>query len=132
MKKFFILTALIALFGVTSCEKAPSKAIVGSWKAEKTEISYGGVDLTLTMEEVGYNLTATFNEDGTGTFIYDEGGESDAEVFTYAANGKTLTITSYGETEVIPYEINGKDLILSYTEEEEGEVLNAKMYFKKL
>ena len=112
MKKFFILTALLALFSLTSCEKAPLKAIVGTWEAETLEISYEGMNLSFELEEMGAAFIATFNKNGTGSFITEEEGYVESENFTYTVTDDTLYLTEYDETTAIPYEINGKTLTL--------------------
>ena len=48
MKRFFILTAILAVFGLSSCEKEPSIA---------------GIDMTVNMADAGMKLEFTFNED---------------------------------------------------------------------
>ena len=48
MKRFLILTALLAVLGLASCEKEPSKAIVGTWEAVKIEANVLGVNMSLT------------------------------------------------------------------------------------
>jgi hypothetical protein len=65
MKRFFILTAILAVFGLSSCEKEPSKAIVGTWEAVKMETSIAGIDMTVNMADAGMKLEFTFNEDGS-------------------------------------------------------------------
>ena len=51
MKRFFILTALMAVLGLSSCEKEPSKAIIGTWEAETIELSANGETLSIDLEE---------------------------------------------------------------------------------
>ena len=45
MKRFLILTALMAVLGLTSCEKEPSKAIVGTWEATTVEMNISGMKM---------------------------------------------------------------------------------------
>ena len=102
MKRFFILTAILAVFGLSSCEKEPSKAIVGTWEAVKMEASIAGIDMTVNMAEAGMKMEFTFNEDGSGSIYIESDGRGERTPFDYSVNGNLLSITSDGETEGVP------------------------------
>ena len=102
MKRFFILTAILAVFGLSSCEKEPSKAIVGTWEAVKMEASIAGIDMTVNMAEAGMKMEFTFNEDGSGSIYIESDGRGERTPFDYSVNGNLLYIISDGETEGIP------------------------------
>ena len=102
MKRFFILTAILAVFGLSSCEKEPSKAIVGTWEAVKMETSIAGIDMTVNMAEAGMKMEFTFNEDGSGSIYIESDGRGERTPFDYSVNGNLLSIISDGETEGIP------------------------------
>lgn len=102
MKRFFILTAILAVFGLSSCEKEPSKAIVGTWEAVKMETSIAGIDMTVNMAEAGMKMEFTFNEDGSGSIYIESDGRGERTPFDYSVNGNLLSITSDGETEGVP------------------------------
>ena len=102
MKRFFILTAILAVFGLSSCEKEPSKAIVGTWEAVKMEASIAGIDMTVNMAEAGMKMEFTFNEDGSGSIYIESDGRGERTPFDYSVNGNLLSIISDGETEGIP------------------------------
>ena len=102
MKRFFILTAILAVFGLSSCEKEPSKAIVGTWEAVKMETSSAGIDMTVNMAEAGMKMEFTFNEDGSGSIYIESDGRGERTPFDYSVNGNLLYIISDGETEGIP------------------------------
>lgn len=102
MKRFFILTAILAVFGLSSCEKEPSKAIVGTWEAVKMETSIAGIDMTVNMAEAGMKMEFTFNEDGSGSIYIESDGRGERTPFDYSVNGNLLYIISDGETEGIP------------------------------
>ena len=53
MKRFFLLTALMAVLGLSSCEKEPSVAIIGTWEAVKMEATASGMTMTIDMVEAG-------------------------------------------------------------------------------
>ena len=102
MKRFFILTAILAVFGLSSCEKQPSKAIVGTWEAVKMETSIAGIDMTVNMAEAGMKMEFTFNEDGSGSIYIESDGRGERTPFDYSVNGNLLSIKSDGETEGVP------------------------------
>ena len=102
MKRFFILTAILAVFGLSSCEKQPSKAIVGTWEAVKMETSIAGIDMTVNMAEAGMKMEFTFNEDGSGSIYIESDGRGERTPFEYSLNGNLLSIISDGETEGVP------------------------------
>ena len=102
MKRFFILTAIMAVFGLSSCEKEPSKAIVGTWEAVKMETSIAGIDMTVNMADAGMKMEFTFNEDGSGSIYLESEGRGERTPFEYSVNGNLLSIISDGETEGVP------------------------------
>lgn len=102
MKRFFILTAILAVFGLSSCEKEPSKAIVGTWEAVKMETSIAGIDMTVNMADAGMKMEFTFNEDGSGSIYIESDGRGERTPFEYSLNGNLLSIISDGETEGVP------------------------------
>lgn len=102
MKRFFILTAILAVFGLSSCEKEPSKAIVGRWEAVKMDTSIAGIDMTVNMAEAGMKMEFTFNEDGSGSIYIESDGRGERTPFDYSVNGNLLSIISDGETEGVP------------------------------
>ena len=102
MKRFFILTAILAVFGLSSCEKEPSKAIVGRWEAVKMEASIAGIDMTVNMAEAGMKMEFTFNVDGSGSIYIESDGRGERTPFDYSVNGNLLSITSDGEKEGVP------------------------------
>ena len=102
MKRFFILTAILAVFGLSSCEKQPSKAIVGTWEAVKMETSIAGIDMTVNMAEAGMKMEFTFNVDGSGSIYIESDGRGERTPFDYSVNGNLLSITSDGEKEGVP------------------------------
>ena len=102
MKRFFILTAILAVFGLSSCEKEPSKAIVGTWEAVKIETSIAGIDMTVNMADAGMKLEFTFNEDCSGSIYLESEGRGERTPFEYSLNGNLLSVISDGETEGVP------------------------------
>jgi hypothetical protein len=92
----------LAVFGLSSCEKEPSKAILGTWEAVKMETSIAGIDMTVNMAEAGMKMELTFNEDGTGSIYFESQGKGERTPFEYSVNGNLISMISDGETEGVP------------------------------
>ena len=124
MKRFIIaLAAIAAVLGFTSCEKEAEKAIVGTWKATKVEISMGGMKMETDLSEMGGEISFTFEKDGTGYATGNFGGEVANEDMTYSVSGNMLSMNIEGETKTIPFYIDGKHMTMTFDEEfteEEG------------
>ena len=76
MKKLIIaLAAIAAVIGLASCEKDPSKAIIGTWEATTVEMTIEGMKMEMDIEEMGANISFTFKKDGTGIASFAEDGE---------------------------------------------------------
>lgn len=112
MKRFFILTALMAVLGLTSCEKEASKAIIGTWEAVSMEMQVAGVKMEVDMQEVSISMEFTFREDGTGTLSEMIEGEDLKMDFTYSVEGDMLMMNSEGEEEGVPVTIDGKNMTI--------------------
>ena len=123
MKRFFILTALLAILGLSSCEKEPSKAIVGTWKATTAEMSIGGIKMEVDITEMGGNIEFTFKKDGTGHATLSNDEVNETANLTYSVAGNMLTITVDGETHAFPFSIEENHMTLTFSDEfleEEG------------
>jgi len=134
MKKFFILTALLAVFGLTSCEKEPSKAIVGTWEAVKMEATIAGIDMTMDMSEWKMKMEFTFNADGTGSMLLETEGNSEKSTFEYTVNGNLLSLVEGDETTGIPISFDKKTMVAEMSGEIFGLGDNGakvKVYFEK-
>ena len=134
MKKFFILTALLAVFGLTSCEKEPSKAIVGTWEAVKMEATIAGIDMTMDMSEWKMKMEFTFNADGTGSMLLETEGNSEKITFEYTVNGNLLSLVEGDETSGIPISFDKKTMVAEMSGEIFGLGDNGakvKVYFEK-
>ena len=90
MKRFLILTALLAVLGLASCEKEPSKAIVGTWEAVKIEANVLGVNMSYNMTDLNTRIELTFKKDGTGTILTESEKKSETTAFEYSVNGDML------------------------------------------
>ena len=93
MKRFLIMTALMAVFGLASCEKEPSKAIVGTWEAVKIEANVLGVNMSYNMTDLNTRMELTFKKDGTGTILTESEKKSETTAFEYSVNGDNLSLT---------------------------------------
>jgi uncharacterized lipoprotein NlpE involved in copper resistance len=85
-------------------------ALVGTWGLNESE---GGLTI---------NVTATFNENLSGTLLTSEtfDGETEAEFenFTWSTDGNKLRLKLDGETEKLTYSISGDTLTVT---DEDGE-----------
>ena len=123
MKKLFFLTAILAVLGLSSCEKEPSKAIVGTWEAVTVDMTIDGETLTVDIADTGASLEFTFNEDGTASVYMEAEGEGETTPFTYEVKGNILKLTQEGETVDISITIEKNTMTMEIGEdllEEEG------------
>lgn len=112
MKKIFIISAIMAVLGLTSCEKEMSRAIIGTWEATTVEMTLEGIDLTIDVKELGVGMTFIFKDDGTGSVSQKSDGESVSFDFSYSVEDGVLTIDSEGDVESIPVNIDGKNMTM--------------------
>lgn len=126
--------ALLAVFGLTSCEKEPSKAIVGTWEAVKMEATIAGIDMTMDMSEWKMKMEFTFNADGTGSMLLETEGNSEKSTFEYTVNGNLLSLVEGDETSGIPISFDKKTMVAEMSGEIFGLGDNGakvKVYFEK-
>lgn len=133
MKRLFVLTAILAVFGLTSCEKEISKSIIGTWEGVSMETIMNGIDVSLDLKEVGMEIEFTFREDGTGTAYTKSNREVHRDQFQYELFGNILSLNSGGVTDSVPITIDKKTMIMGLP----GDILgndeaDVKIHFKKL
>ena len=133
MKRFLILTALMAVLGLTSCEKEPSKAIVGTWEATTVEMSISGMKMEMDITEMGSEMKITFKDNGTATIMETSEGESMSMDFSYSVEGNTLILEAEGDLAEIPITIEKDHMTWTM----DGEMLdepgaNIVIHFEKI
>ena len=133
MKRFLILTALMAVLGLTSCEKEPSKAIVGTWEATTVEMSISGMKMEMDITEMGSKMKITFKDNGTATITETSEGESISMDFSYSVEGNTLILEAEGDLAEIPITIEKDHMTWTM----DGEILdepgaNIVIHFEKI
>ena len=133
MKRFLILTALMAVLGLTSCEKEPSKAIVGTWEATTVEMSISGMKMEMDITEMGSEMKITFKDNGTATITGTSEGESMNLDFSYSVEGNTLIMEAEGDLAEIPITIEKDHMTWTM----DGEMLdepgaNIVIHFEKI
>ena len=133
MKKILILTALMAVLGLTSCEKEPSKAIVGTWEATTVEMNISGMKMEMDITEMGSEMKITFKDNGTATITETSEGESMSMDFSYSVEGNTLILEAEGDLTEIPITIEKDHMTWTM----DGEMLdepgaNIVIHFEKI
>ena len=133
MKKFLIMTALMAVLGLTSCEKEPSKAIVGTWEATTVEMNISGMKMEMDITEMGSGMKITFKNNGTATITETSEGESMSMDFSYSVEGNTLILEAEGDLAEIPITIEKDHMTWTI----DGEMLdepgaNIVIHFEKI
>ena len=132
MKRFLILTALMAVLGLTSCEKEPSKAIVGTWEAVKIEANVLGVNMSYNMTDLKTRMELTFKKDGTGTILTESEKKSETTAFEYSVNGDNLSLTEEGGASDISVSFDKKTMTMELSGERFGlGNTNVKVHFVK-
>ena len=133
MKRFLILTALMAVLGLTSCEKEPSKAIVGTWEATTVEMNISGMKMEMDITEMGSGMKITFKDNGTATITETSEGASMSMDFSYSVEGNTLILEAEGDLAEIPITIEKDHMTWTM----DGEMLdepgaNIVIHFEKI
>ena len=133
MKRFLIMTALMAVLGLTSCEKEPSKAIVGTWEATTVEMSISGMKMEMDITEMGSKMKITFKDNGTATITETSEEESISMDFSYSVEGNTLILEAEGDLAEIPITIEKDHMTWTM----DGEMLdepgaNIVIHFEKI
>ena len=133
MKRFLILTALMAVLGLTSCEKEPSKAIVGTWEATTVEMNISGIKMEMDITEMGSEMKITFKDNGTATITETSEEESISMDFSYSVEGNTLILEAEGDLAEIPITIEKDHMTWTM----DGEMLdepgaNIVIHFEKI
>jgi hypothetical protein len=132
MKRFFILTALMTVLGLSSCEKEPAKAIIGTWEAIQIESNILGVNMTYNMTDLNTRMELTFKEDGTGTILTESDKKSERTTFEYSVNGDQLSLTEEGSSSGIPVSFDNKNMTMVLSGERFGlGNINVNVHFIK-
>jgi hypothetical protein len=132
MKKIFILTVIMAVLGITSCEKEPSKAIIGTWEAVKIEANVLGVNMNYNMTDLNTRMEITFKKDGTGTIFTESEKKSETTAFEYSVNEDKVSLTENGSTSGIPVSFDKKNMTMELSGERFGlGNTNVKVHFVK-
>jgi hypothetical protein len=132
MKRIFILTVLMAVLGLTSCEKEPSKAIIGTWEAVKIEANVLGVNMNYNMSDLNTRMELTFKKDGTGTIFTESEKKSETTAFEYSVNEDKVSLTENGNTSGIPVSFDKKTMTMELSGERFGlGNTNVKVHFVK-
>ena len=102
----------MAVLGLTSCEKDPSKAIIGTWEAVKIEANLLGVNMNYDIADLKMKMELTFNSDGTGSILTESENKSTRSAFTYSVSGNALSLIEEGDTSGIPVSFDGNTMTM--------------------
>ena len=112
MKRIFIISVILALFGFVSCQKNEAEAIIGSWKATSILMNMGGMEMEMDISKSGVQIDVLFKADGTGAITGSAEGEAISTDFEYRVYDGMLSLTAEKETITAPITINGKKMSL--------------------
>ena len=112
MKRIFIISVILALFGFVSCQKNEAEAIIGSWKATSILMNMGGMEMEMDISKSSVQIDVLFKADGTGAITGSAEGEAISTDFEYRVDDGMLSLTAEKETITAPITINGKKMSL--------------------
>ena len=112
MKRFFIISVILAFFGFISCQKNEAEAIIGSWKATSLLMNMGGMEMEMDISKSGVQIDVLFKADGTGAITGSAEGEAISTDFEYSVSDGMLSLTAEDNTITAPVTINGKKMSL--------------------
>ena len=123
----------MAVLGLTSCEKEPSKAIVGTWEATTVEMSISGMKMEMDITEMGSEMKITFKDNGTATITETSEGETMSMDFSYSVEGNTLILDAEGDVAEVPITLEKSHMTWTI----DGEMLDqpgatVTIHFKKI
>lgn len=125
MKRFFLVTVVLALFGFIA--NAQPQGLLGTWKSTTIEIMADGeVIMSMNCDAAGMDMKFTFKPNDVVYGEVETNGEKYSQNLTYEVSGTKILMTDEaGETVLFTYS-NGK---LYMEMEEDG--MNARVNFKK-
>lgn len=126
MKKFFLVSLVLAFFGIAA--NAQPAGLVGTWKSTTVEVlSDGEVIMSMDCEEAGLSMEFKFKSDNTVTgVVISEGEREESPEMVYAVEGTDILVTdAEGERVTFKY-AKGK---LSLTMQEDG--MDVRLNFEK-
>ena len=136
--KTFFMSLFICLsvsFFLTHCSEdstsSNSSGLVGNWELTKMTIEVNGIKMEYTPAQLNYFITLTISDDGTYSITtIDEEGTTNTSG-TWTAQGNKLIIVEDGVTQEADYSLSGNKLIISFEEENEGEIITITQEFTR-
>lgn len=126
MKRFFLVTVVLALFGFVA--NAQPQGLLGTWKGTTAEVRVDGeVLVSMNCAEAGMDMKFTFKPNGAAYGEAEIQGERDTQKLTYKVSGTKIIVTDEAGDAVQFTYSNGK---LYMEMEEDG--MNMRVNFKKL
>jgi len=126
MKKFFLVSLVLAFFGIAA--NAQPAGLIGTWKSTTVDVlSDGEVIMSMNSEEAGLSMEFKFKSDNTVTgVVISEGEREESPEMVYAVDGTDILVTDEeGERVTFKY-AKGK---LYLTMQEDG--MEVRLNFEK-
>ena len=125
MKRFFLVTVVLALFGFVA--NAQPQGLLGTWKCSTMEVlADGEVLMSMNCSDAGIDMKFDFKANGVAYGEIKMEGEKETQDLKYKVSGNKILVTDQeGETMPFTYS-NGK---LSMTMTEDG--MEIRVNFKK-
>ena len=96
MKRFFLVTFVLALFGFVA--NAQPQGLLGTWKSTTMEIMADGeVIMSMNCDAAGMDMKFTFKPNGAAYAEVEIEGERREWKFTYKVSGTKILVTDEGD-----------------------------------
>jgi hypothetical protein len=126
MKRFFLVTVILALFGFVA--NAQPQGLLGTWKCTTMEaMADGEVIMSMNCAAAGMDMKFTFRPNGAAYGEVEMEGERDSQKLTYKVSGTKILVTDE-EGETVPFTYSNGKLYMMM--EEDG--MQVRVNFKKL
>lgn len=126
MKRFFLVTVVLALFGFVA--NAQPQGLLGTWKATTMEVlADGEVLMSMNCSAAGMDMMFTFKSNGAAFGEVKMNGEKkEAQKLTYKVSGTKIMVTDE-EGDTVPFTYSNGKLYMKM--QEDG--MDVRVNFKK-
>jgi hypothetical protein len=114
MKRFFLVTVVLTLFGFIA--NAQPQGLLGTWKCTTMEIMADGeVIMSMNCDAAGMDMKFTFKPNGAAYGEIEIEGERREAKFTYKVSGTKILVTDEGD-DIQPFTYSNGKLYLEMEE----------------